>query len=170
VAKVRIMGVVIEGYIREDGEHARLILEDGTGSISVRAWREGVSLLLDPSTRTLYPRGTVLDVLGRPREWRGEVYVSPIIVKRVDDPASIFLRTLELLRKDLVFKIIPDRPRTPREEILKILSSGGPRDPAYLSERLGLDVGEVEEILSALEEEGLIRREQNGKYSMAGEG
>ncbi len=99
--RLRIMGVAVSSYISQDRNFARISLFDGTGTIDVRAFDEGVSLLLDKESGDVYSKGTILDVIGRPRSWREEIYLQPVTVVKVEDPNLIILRSLELLLLDL---------------------------------------------------------------------
>ncbi len=169
VAKVRIMGVVIDGYLAEDGGHARLSVDDGTGPISLRAWEEGVQLLVDGDTRSPLPRGTVVDVVGKPREWRGEKYVQPMIVIRVEDPNVILLRELEILRS--WFRRAAALPGGGVEDrILSLLREEGPMREEEILARMG---GDPDDVLTALNEmlsEGLIYVDEEGRYALGDTG
>ncbi len=99
--RLRIMGVVVSSYLSQDRNFARVSLFDGTGTVDVRAFDEGVPLLLDKESGDVYHIGAILDVIGRPRSWREEIYLQPITVVRIKDPNVIILRSLELLILDL---------------------------------------------------------------------
>lgn len=98
VSKLRVMGVVISSFISEDRNFARLTIFDGSGSIELRSFEDGVRLLIDENGE-IYGIGSILDVVARPRSWREELYLQPIIVRKIKDPNYIVLRMLELLER-----------------------------------------------------------------------
>ncbi len=87
--RVRLMGVVVSKFVSEDGKFASVTLDDGTETIAVRAFREVEPLL---KLRV----GDTVDVIGKPREYEGEVYVLAECAWRVDDPNWELVRRLEI--------------------------------------------------------------------------
>jgi RPA family protein len=100
VSKLRVMGVVISSFISEDRNFARLTIFDGSGAIDLRSFEDGVRLLIDENGE-VYGAGSILDVVARPRSWKEELYLQPIIVRKIRDPNYIILRILELLERRL---------------------------------------------------------------------
>lgn len=91
VTRARVMGTVVDKFVREDQSYAVLRLDDGSETISVRAWREGV-----PELNRLNV-GSTVDVIGRVREFEGEVYLVPELILPVDDPNWELVRELEIV-------------------------------------------------------------------------
>ena len=69
VSRVNILGALI----RQSGQ---LVLDDGTGQLNLRAFDEV------PGLQT--PDGTVVQVIGRPREYQGTYYLVVEIIKPID--------------------------------------------------------------------------------------
>lgn len=92
VSRVRVMGTVVEKFVRDDQGYCTLRLDDGSGTITVRAWREGVPNIIDHQV------GEIVDIIGRVREYAGEIYLVPEIISRVRDPNWEIVRELEILR------------------------------------------------------------------------
>lgn len=90
VTRARVMGTVVDKFVREDQSYATLRLDDGSETISIRAWREGVPEL------DLFDIGSVIDVMGKVREFDGEVYLVPELILRVEDPNWELVRELEI--------------------------------------------------------------------------
>ncbi len=90
VTRARVMGTVVDKFVREDQSYATLRLDDGSETISIRAWREGVPEL------DLFDVGSVIDVMGKVREFDGEVYLVPELILRVEDPNWELVRELEI--------------------------------------------------------------------------
>lgn len=91
VTRARVMGTVVDKFVREDQGYAALRIDDGSGTISLRAWREGVPEL-DRLTV-----GSLVDVIGRVREFEGEVYLVPDLILPVKDPNWELVRELEIV-------------------------------------------------------------------------
>ena len=91
VTRARVMGTVVDKFVREDQSYAALRLDDGSETISIRAWREGV-----PELNRLNV-GSTVDVIGRVREFEGEVYLVPELILPVNDPNWELVRELEIV-------------------------------------------------------------------------
>jgi len=92
VSRARVLGTVVEKFVRDDQGYATLRLDDGSETISIRAWREGVKELME------FKVGDLIDVIGRVREFEGEIYLVPELIVRVGDPNWELVRELEVLR------------------------------------------------------------------------
>jgi RPA family protein len=92
VARVNLIASIISVYKNEDGSYASADIDDGSGLIRLKSWREDVKNLVGLNV------GDLVMVIGRPREYAEEIYVSPEIVKRLDNPLWSKLRKLELTR------------------------------------------------------------------------
>lgn len=106
VNRARVMGTVVDKFVREDQGYATLRLDDGTETISLRAWREGVPEF------DRFEVGALVDVLGRAREYEGEVYLVPDLILRVDDPNWELVRELEIIgfRRDALARGVRPQP------------------------------------------------------------
>lgn len=91
VARARVMGTVADKFVREDQGYATLRIDDGSETISLRAWREAVPEL------DRFGVGELIDVLGRVREYEGEIYLVPELILRVEDPNWELVRELEII-------------------------------------------------------------------------
>jgi hypothetical protein len=94
VSRARVLGTVVDKFIREDRSYATLRLDDGSATIRVRAWAEGVPEL------DRFNIGETLDIIGRVREYQGEVYIAPEpgLIMPVKDPNAETLRELEVVK------------------------------------------------------------------------
>jgi RPA family protein len=91
VIRARVMGTVVDKFVREDQSYAVLRLDDGTETISIRAWREGVPEL------NRFNVGSTVDIIGRVREFEGEIYLAPELILPVNDPNWELVRELEIV-------------------------------------------------------------------------
>jgi len=97
-ALVDVVGVVTGNFISENSNYAFLTLADGSGGlIRVKAWGSQVKLLVNPLTGELYGKGDVLRVIGFVRGFRGERYLVPLVIVRLNNPLALLVRELELI-------------------------------------------------------------------------
>lgn len=92
IPRARVLGTIVDKFVRDDQGYATLRLDDGSETISLRAWQEGVPEL------ARFEVGNLIDVVGRVREFEGEVYLVPELILRVEDPNWELVRELEILR------------------------------------------------------------------------
>lgn len=109
VFRARVLGTVVEKFVREDQGYATLRLDDGSETISIRAWQDGVKELME------FNVGDLIDVIGRVREFEGEVYLVPELIMRVEDPNWELVRELEILRARKLASAQGKRPRLKTE-------------------------------------------------------
>jgi hypothetical protein len=196
ISRARVMGTVVEKWLREDGEYCTVYLDDGTGVISLRGWREGAKELDELKV------GDLVDVIGRVREYLGERYLVPHLLLKVKDPNWEVVRELEILlarRKALGRGIRPKKPSASKieieapaegEEVEEIEELELPQVPEELKKKallvferldrgegvreeelekeLGLSRKEVEDLLLVLMDEGEIFEVRAGRYQRVG--
>ena len=90
--RARVMATVVEKNIREDQTYGSLRLDDGTETIRVKVWKQDVPVIADVNV------GDLVDVIGRVREYEGEIYLVPEVIVRVEDPNWELVRELEILK------------------------------------------------------------------------
>jgi RPA family protein len=107
IFRVNLMGVVLDKEERET--ITSLVLDDGSGKISVRSFEEVKNL------KEVEMGGGVL-VIGKIREFNDEKYVSPEIIKKVDS-CWLKIRRLELEKeKKWVEEEVKERVEEKEEE------------------------------------------------------
>jgi RPA family protein len=107
VSRARIMGTVVANFMAEDGNFGSVTLDDGTDTIRAKTFK------------TLKPLdslkiGDMVEMIGKVREYNGEVYIIPEVVTGLQDPNMELLRRLELIKKAQELKGRP--PEAPPEE------------------------------------------------------
>ena len=88
LARVRIMGTIVDKFIAESGKFASVTIDDGTDTIRVKVF----------STISMYDKigpGSEVDIIARVKEYQGEIYLAPEIITTVE-PNMMLLRELEL--------------------------------------------------------------------------
>ncbi len=91
--RVNIIATIVDKFVRDDGDYGTLSLDDGSETIRAKAWGEDVEEF------EKFEIGDLVKVIGKVREYQGEIHLVPEIVKEVDDPNWEFVRELEILEK-----------------------------------------------------------------------
>ncbi len=96
VIRVRILAKVTFRYVSDDGNYASITLSDGKSSIRVKAWQD-IKCLKETEKEDM------VDIIAKVREWNGEMYLVPEVMRKIDDPNLETLRRLEIkkFRKDM---------------------------------------------------------------------
>jgi len=92
ISRVNILAVNIFKYQAENGGYCSITLDDSSGTIRLKAWKEDSGLLENLNV------GDVVLVIGRIKEYNEEMYVLPEIVKVINNPNWELVRKLELLK------------------------------------------------------------------------
>ncbi|NOQ55412.1 MAG: hypothetical protein GQ477_01255 [Nanohaloarchaea archaeon] len=117
VVRVRILAQVTFKYASEDGNYASMTLDDGTGNVRVKAW-QNIKVVLETE------KDDLIDIIAMVREWNGEVYLVPEVLRIVDNPELKTLRSLEILRFKKEIGIIDKE--TIEKEITSIKNQNNP--------------------------------------------
>ena len=88
ISRANLMGVLVSKDADPQSGAVTLLLDDGTGRISLRFFDFSQGFAV----------GDIVNVVGRPREFGSERYVVPEIIKKVTNPKWIELRKLELTK------------------------------------------------------------------------
>ncbi len=170
VKKARILGSVIRKYESEDGKYAFIVLDDGSSSIRIKAFRESVPELKKVKV------GDILDVIGRVRFKDSEIYLVPEIITKIRDPNWEIVRKLELLRLDKLrrkghggVEILEEVVEDVYTKVIKgirELDSGEGVEVEELSKKLKLSKEECEKIIKELLVRGEIYEPKPRKYKI----
>jgi len=102
VSKAKIVGSVVDKFASEDGNYSTITINDDTGNIRVKAFKEDVSILDNVDI------GDLVIVVGKIRQYAEEIYVIPSFVRKVDDPNVFLLHKLEALKNFKEHKAVFD--------------------------------------------------------------
>ena len=89
ISRVRVLATVIDKFVSDNNEYASLTLDDTTDTIRCKIFN-------DLSMVENIEKGDVVDVIGRIREYNGELYILPEIIVKINDPNFEVLRKLEI--------------------------------------------------------------------------
>ncbi len=90
VSRVNIVATVIEKFVSDSGNYASLTIDDGTDAIRAKAFGTDVDMF------EKIDKGSLVIVVGKVKEYQGEIYINTEIVRTVE-PNYESLRRLELL-------------------------------------------------------------------------
>ncbi len=91
ISRVRVLAAILNTYKNDEGTYAFVVLDDGTESIRVKAFKD-IELLKN------LKKGGHVDLVGKIREYNDERYIVPEIIRPVDDPNLETLRRMEVLK------------------------------------------------------------------------
>lgn len=140
--RVNLMGTVIDKFVRDDGGYATLHLDDGSGTIRAKAWSEDVEEM------EKFETGEIVTVIGKVREYEGEIHVVPEVIREIENPNWELVRELEILEKRKKLLREGKKPEIEKEskmetEEIEISSTQEPED-----------LGAVEALGETSEDEG----------------
>jgi RPA family protein len=165
VVRVNILANCIDKFVQEsEKSFASLTVDDASGQIKIKAFGEDVEPLKN------IMQGDTLQLIGNIREWNGELYILPEIVKKVD-PRWLLVRKLEIQnsRKDLPVSENGDfgLKNLIKEKIKKAEPEGGiDIDAIIMDTEASPDAINVE--IKKLLEEGLIYEPRPGRLRYLG--
>ncbi len=93
ISRVNIMANVIETFASPEDTHASLTVDDGSGTIRIRVFKDNLALLRD------IEMGDLVLIIGKIREYNNELYILPEIVKKLTNASWGKLRRLELTKE-----------------------------------------------------------------------
>lgn len=107
ILRANLIATVVDKFVRDDEGYATLCLDDGTETVRAKAWTEDVKKMKE------FEVGDLVTVVGKVREYEGEVHLVPEIIRRIEDPNWELVRGLEILheRKNLLAKGIRPEPK-----------------------------------------------------------
>ena len=102
VSRVNLVASVTEKFLSDDENYCSVTIDDGTESIRVKVFGESVDLL-----KKVEPSDLVL-VIGKIKDYNGEIYINGEIVRREIDKNLENLRKLEVIDKAIEDKAIAE--------------------------------------------------------------
>jgi RPA family protein len=92
VSRARVMATIVQTFMAEDGNFGSVTLDDGTDTIRAKTFKTVKPL-------DSFKEGEFVDLIGKVREYNGEIYIIPEVIARMEDPNMELLRRLELVKK-----------------------------------------------------------------------
>jgi RPA family protein len=166
VVRVNIMANCVDKFIQEgEKQFATLTVDDASGQLKLKAFGEDIEPL------KAIMQGDTLQIVGNMREWNGELYMIPEVVKKVD-ARWLLVRKLEIqnARKDMPAEASGGNSGlkdTIMEKIKAAESEGGIDTDAIIMDTEASPDAINEEIKKILEE-GLIYEPRPGRLRYLG--
>lgn len=113
VLRINMIATVVDTFVRDDGDYATLTLDDGSETIRAKAWSEETEEMQE------FEVGDLVNVIGKVREYEGEIHLVPETIREVENPNWGLVRELEILenRKEFLEEgNIPDFEEEEAEE------------------------------------------------------
>jgi len=162
ISRANIIAVIISQPVQENNS-VHFIIDDGTDNIQVRKFEE---------SEIPAQLGDIVNIIGRPREYNGERYIIPEIIKKIDNPKWAEVRKKELETEEQIkeeeVKIEESQEKPQVEElfeeenqniskIIQTIKESDNGDGAVFEEVIEKsDINSAEQILSNLLKEGEI--------------
>jgi DNA polymerase III alpha subunit len=90
VVRINILANCVDKFIQEgEKQFATLTVDDASGQMKIKAFGEDIEPLKDVM------QGDTLQIIGNVREWNGELYIIPEVIKKVDS-RWLLVRKLEI--------------------------------------------------------------------------
>lgn len=175
ISRINLIASVVLKPANENLNYQNIVLDDGSGKISVRSFEE------NEYTKDINV-GDVVLLIGRPREYGNEKYIVPEIIKKVENPLWIKVRNLELKKGKTIAKNTINDNEEPilKEEPIEVIENGKPSNKIcelikIIDTGEGADIEEViskskfdeaEKIIRNLLEEGEIFEVKPGKLKI----
>jgi len=175
ITRVRIMATVIQKKIYEGGEtmislensddrgkHAFLVLDDGSGTIRLKAWKSNVEMI--------YPIqiGDIIDTVARVRKYQDEIYLVPDFIRKIDDPNWELMRELEIMNLKKIYLNMKPQNELQVEKIEKSTANNIEYDTKEsIKDEDSLEFKILSLIESSGHEEGIPRKEIYDKFDIS---
>ena len=143
ISRVNLIVTVIDKFLSEDQNYATIRIDDGTETIRVKTFKEDVKLLEGIEL------GDLVTVIGKLKEYNGEIYVNGEIVKKITDANFESLRKLEILNEVVELKKAVDEIK----DLLDKMSEEELKE--YVKDKFGMD----EETLNVVRDNLRIKKE-----------
>ncbi len=172
ISRARIMGTVVAKYISEDEKYGSITIDDGSDTISVKAFRNEVKLIKK------IEEGDIVDVVGKVKEYNGEKYITAECIATIEDPNWELVRKLELFLKyresvkenkregeiEIQEETIEESPKFIILNLIEELDDGQGVKYISLLEKSGFSEEKLESVLNELMQEGEIYEPKIGRF------
>ncbi|MFP4045557.1 MAG: OB-fold nucleic acid binding domain-containing protein [Candidatus Aenigmatarchaeota archaeon] len=93
ISRASVVGTVMNKFINDDESYGFIVLDDETETIRAKFFQ-------DLSKMEDVEEGQLVEVIGKVREYEGEIYLNtPELIRQLEDPNFLTLRLVELAEK-----------------------------------------------------------------------
>ena len=164
VVRINILANCVDKFI-QDGEkkYATLTIDDASGQIKLKTFGDDIEILKNVT------QGDTLQIIGNVREWNGELYIIPEVIKKVD-PRWLLVRKLEIQNSRSDISVGPDGSSL--KDIVMGKIKEAEKDGGIDTDQIIMDTESSKESvdieIKKLLEEGLIYEPRPGKLRYLG--
>ncbi|MFH0836671.1 MAG: OB-fold nucleic acid binding domain-containing protein [Candidatus Aenigmatarchaeota archaeon] len=135
ISRVRLFGTVVDRFMSADKKFSSITLDDGTDTIRAK--------IFDSSILENFGVGEMADLIGKIKEYNGELYVLIENLWKVTDPNFEVLRELEIREND---KVMDNKKKIIREYKKQISDL---HELKHIMKEFGISSQEVEAVIQA---------------------
>lgn len=175
VSRVNLIAVVVSKQDLEGTNYQSLLIDDGSGRISIRSFEERNNF-------NNIEIGDFVLIIGRPREYFNEKYIVSEVLKKIENPLWVELRKLELENKkalkeeEIKEEGLVDKEESIKEEeikedinskifdLIKEIDNGEGADIQELISKLNIE--KAEDIITKLLKQGEVFEIKSGKLKV----
>ena len=161
--RINLLANCIDKYISEgEKKYASITVDDASGQLRLKAFGDEIESLKQCT------QGDTLQIIGNVREWNGELYILPEIIKKID-PKWLLIRKLEIQnsRKDMPISENAPLRDSILEKIKKAEDDGGMDTEALIMDtEASPDL--INQEIKKLLEEGLVYEPRPGRIRYLG--
>lgn len=92
VSRARILGTIMTKFVNEEKTYCFVVIDDETETIRAKIFK-------NVKLAEKIEQGDLVDAIGKIREYDGELYMMPEVIRKIEDPNFIILRKAELLEQ-----------------------------------------------------------------------
>lgn len=162
ISRVNIIASVIDRYENEEKSYGTIDLDDGTGVIKGKVWREDIKLIEDINV------GDLVLVVAKVKEMNDDRHLILEVIKVLKNPSWAELRKLELNKLwgveaiKIENEVVDQSTVNSRQKVLSLIEKFEEINEEELVDKLDLSKEEIFKIVNELIKEGEIYRPTPG--------
>ena len=94
VSRINLIGIAVSKSEENEANYQTILIEDGGGKIPLKMFGNNIPI-------NDIGVGSIINLIGRIREFNKETYISPEIIKKIENPVWVEVRKLELKKKKM---------------------------------------------------------------------
>ncbi len=154
ISRVNIIGAIIEMLKNEDNSYFTALVDDGSGNIRIRGWKEEINLFDGLNV------GDLVLLVGKIKDYTGAIYITPEIVRKLENKKWLELRKIEMKQNGSI--TVVDDLRSAIVDKLKELDNQEGIEISELSRLLRIAEEEVEKDIEVLIKDGEVYQVRPG--------
>jgi len=163
IVRANIIANCVDKFVQDnEKKYASLTVDDASGQLRLKAFGDDIEVFKE------IVQGDTLQIIGNLREWNGDLYMIPEIVKKID-PRWLLVRKLEIQEAK---KNIPVTPESPVRDLIMKKVREAEVEGGIEIEAMKLDLQAspkaVDVEITQLLKEGLIYEPRPGKIRYLG--